>query len=172
LKKKDKKIYLRAFSANSDLFEAFNATLPIGIGGTRGVQDYFYQNLFMGRSEFNGLLANQIIDNQGGLFSPYGISNFTNSTDFNSIQLEIDAPIGLPLSAWGTYGFDSDGNTGYSAGIGVPIVRDIFQIYVPLVFSSEINDVLETGDFGWQDYIMMQINLDMMNPFELVKRLN
>lgn len=172
LKKKDKKIYLRAFSANSDLFEAFNATLPIGIGGTRGVQDYFYQNLFMGRSEFDGLLANQIIDNQGGLFSPYGISNFTNSTDFNSIQLEIDAPIGLPLSAWGTYGFDSDGNTGYSAGIGVPIVRDIFQIYVPLVFSSEINDVLETGDFGWQDYIMMQINLDMMNPFELVKRLN
>jgi hypothetical protein len=171
-KKKDKRIYVRAFSANSDLLDSFNSALPIGIGGTRGAQDYFYQNLFMGRSERSGLLGNQIIDNQGALFTPFGISNFANSTAFNSIQLEIDAPIGLPISAWGTFGFDMDGNSGYSAGLGLPIVRDIFQIYVPLLFSSDINNLLDAGDLGWQDYIMMQINLDMMNPFELVKRLN
>jgi hypothetical protein len=172
-KRKDKKIYVRAFSANTDLIDSFNRGLPIGIGGTRGEQDYFYQNLFMGRSERTGLLGNQIIDNQGGLFTPFGISNFGNSTDFHSIQLEIDAPIGLPISAWGTFGFDSDGNSGYSAGLGLPIVRDIFQIYVPLLFSSDIQNELDRGvDLGWQDYIMMQINLDMMNPFELLKRLN
>jgi hypothetical protein len=57
----------------------------------------------------------------------------------------------------------------FSAGVSLPIKRDVFQIFLPLVYSSNIQNSLDRRDIKIGDSIMFELNLDMMNPFSLLK---
>ncbi|MEZ4800325.1 MAG: M1 family metallopeptidase [Flavobacteriales bacterium] len=166
-KRKKRKVIAKAFGG----LTAGDIPYPLQWSGTAGSGDVFNQYLFFGRSEFEGLLSNQIISNQGGVLMPISQYSFGAPQKMGTIYLEADIPVKLPLSIFAGAGFAPNQDMIWSAGASIPIVRGFAQIYVPLMYSSNIQSIVDRSNFGWQDYIMFELNLDLVNPFEFLKGL-
>jgi len=166
--------------------------------GQTGLNDYGYDGLFLGRSESEGVLSNQFMRTQGGLALPTKSALGKNSWSFN---VEFDLPIKLPISLYAgvvyaqefyelevippygvyegyerldrVYVNDIYGGSPiiWNAGVSVPLIRNIFQIYVPVIYSSQIKDEFKARDLNFGETIMFELNLNMANPFEILKRL-
>lgn len=130
----------------------------LNMTGANGYEDYTYSNYFIGRSEFEGLLSQQIMIRDGGfkvrtdlLSSKYGRSddwlsaaNFT--TDIPKtvlpIPLKLFADIGTYAEAW-----KKDAQTGkfvFDAGLQVSLLRNIINIYFPVLYSKTYRDYFKS----------------------------
>ncbi len=167
-KKKKRKLFLRTFVAGTGFGEDQQA-LPIGVSGTTGNADYFYNELFFARSAGTGLLSNQLVSDQGGLLIPELRDVFANSSVMSTVQIEADLPIKLPISIFGAMGFADENSPKWSAGVSLPIVRDVFQVYLPLVFDAQTTDRLDARGLNVGNYIMFELNLTQMNPFNFLR---
>lgn len=159
--------------------------------GQTGINDYAFDGLFFGRSETEGLLANQFMRTQGGLSTP---TRARSGNHLLSLNVEFDLPVKFPLSIYAgiaptwdmqqytegkvngvTYDFyftpQNQDKFIWNAGVGVPLIRNIFQIYVPVIYSSQIKDEFKARDLNFGETIMFELNLNMANPFEILKRL-
>ena len=152
--------------------------MPLGIGGTNGNNDFAFTSLFLTRyNQEGGILSNQIRSDQGGVLLPSGVYVQSNLSNFVSLKGEVELPIGLPLSIFGGLGYSGDFRKNelqedvvYSAGLGIPIVRDYFQIYIPL-FYSESNIGSDNSGIKFKNTIMFELNIDLMNPFNLLRNI-
>jgi len=153
----------------------------LSASGQTGRMDYAYDGLFLGRSETQGLLSNQFMRNQGGLAVP---TRLTANKHLASLNVDFDLPVRFPLSIYAgaayvvkdysylPYLMLIDSNEFiWNAGVSVPIIRNIFQIYVPVIYSSQIKDEFKARDLNFGETIMFELNLNMANPFEILKRL-
>jgi hypothetical protein len=151
--------------------------------GQTGLNDYAYDGLFLGRTEKEGLLSNQFMRNQGALAVP---TNMMASKHLASLNVEFDLPVKFPLGVYGGAAFISGHNYDliwdkrflipfeefvWNAGVTVPLIRNIFQIYVPVVYSNQIKNEFKTRDLKFGETIMFELNLNMVNPFEILKNL-
>lgn len=192
LKKKKKVIDSRFFIGN------INSSLSdIGIyylhasGGT-GSQDYLYDNVFLGRSETDGFLSHQFTETEGAMkvYTPLGRSN----TWLASLNLKSSLPGKIPLKLFADFSFiPSDVALNqtmlYDAGVYLPLVKDMIEIYVPLLMSKDIKDVfyLNNGDLvappngddpdpyrfkRMARMIRFTFNIHKMNPFEIMRNLS
>ena len=164
-KRKKKAVYVRGYYG-IDINDS--GALPISIGGTTGMLDLFYENFYFGRSDQSGLLENQIITNRGGVYVPGGYYFGGRDLKVTTLQVEADLPY-LPLSVFGGIALYNLEDNDFSAGVSLPIKRDVFQIFLPLVYSSNIQNSLDRRDIKIGESIMFELNLDMMNPFSLLK---
>jgi hypothetical protein len=56
-------------------------------------------------------------------------------------------------------------------GIGVPIVRDVVEIWVPLAYSTEIKDEVETfRSFDFTERIRFVFALERRDPTQVLRR--
>ncbi len=148
-----------------------NKVFNLSTNGQNGTSDYIYDGLFLGRSQQNGLLSQQFLRTQGGLAVPY-------ADRFNrhllSANVELDLPLGLPLGIYigAAYGESSSGRIDeiYVAGVSVPLIRNVFEVYVPLLYSQNVKDALNSGNTKFGETIMFQLNLNLVNPFDLIKK--
>ena len=186
-KRKNKKVYVDAFYAFTgelspiSKFSGDNqGRLQIGMGGTTGNNDYLFSGLFLGRfAPSNNLLSNQIRSDQGGVLIPTaGWNQLNGMANFVSLSAEVDMPVSLPVSIFGGLGFSSDFTKSeylddviFSGGVGIPIVRDYFQIYIPLFYSEGIQRNIDISGIGFKNTIMFELNIDMMNPFNLLRNI-
>lgn len=166
-KKKKRKVIAKAFGG----LTSGDLPYPLQWSGTGGGGDVFNQFLLFGRTERTGILSNQIVSNQGGVLMPISPYSFGSPQKMGTFYVEADVPIKLPLSLFAGAGVAPDQDMLFSAGASIPIVRGIAQIYVPLLFSSNIQSIVDRSNYGWQDYIMFELNLDLMNPFDFMKGL-
>ncbi|MFM1999227.1 MAG: hypothetical protein RL204_1174, partial [Bacteroidota bacterium] len=184
-KKKKKKVLLSAFFGITEeinpisIFSDYQRyRMPLGIGGTNGNNDFAFTSLFLARyNQEGGILSNQIRSDQGGVLLPSGVYVQSNLSNFVSLKGEVELPIGLPLSIFGGLGYSGDFRKNelqedviYSAGLGIPIVRDYFQIYIPL-FYSESNIGSDNSGIKFKNTIMFELNIDLMNPFNLLRNI-
>lgn len=167
-KKKKRKMFFRSFVAGTG-FGSEGGILPIGVSGTTGNADYFYNELFLGRSASSGLLSNQIITDQGGLLIPELRDLFASSTMVSTFQFEADIPVKLPVSVFAAIGVGNVNTPKWSAGISLPIIRDAFQIYLPLAFNSTTQDKLDARGLNIGNYVMFELNLTNLNPFNFLR---
>ncbi|MHB8259728.1 MAG: M1 family metallopeptidase [Bacteroidia bacterium] len=147
------------------------------MSGWRGDKDYMYDNLYFGRSETNGLAAAQFIESDGAFKVYTGLGQTANWL----VSLNIKSPkiFKLPLLFYADIGTCApDGlalpnqNLFYNAGIDIVIVRDIFEIFVPLVISQNIldNNKLNGVNNNLFQQIRFVLNLNKVNPFTLIKQ--
>jgi len=125
--------------------------------GPNGNEDYTYSNYFIGRNEFQGLPSQQIMISDGGfkvrtdlLNSKVGktdnwLSALNLTTDFpkeiNPLQV---LPVEIPLKIFldiGTYAdaWENNPPTGkfiYDAGLQVPLLQGIVNVYIPILYSN------------------------------------
>lgn len=187
-----RKIHTRAYYGGGDGFYLYAAGQ---YGGTRydknspainNPGDYTFDGLFLGRNETEGLLSRQIIASQGGLATPTQQS--ANGHLF-SLNFSIDSPVRLPLQLYGGIATmrnrkdvlvtdidvpgiktNTDWRTLWNAGFALPVIPEIFCIYVPVLYSDNIKSEIEALDLNFGQTIMFELNLHKLNPFALIKK--
>lgn len=127
----------------------------------KGYEDYTYSNYFFGRNEFEGFSSQQVMMRDGGfkvrtdLLSDkvgktddwLGALNFT-ATLHPKLPVKIFADIGTYSEAWKT----SDvSRLLFDAGFQVSLLRDIINVYIPVVYSKVYRDYFRSypnNNFG------------------------
>jgi hypothetical protein len=175
---KTKYFEIRAFAGIMNL-QHDNGNVPyyFKLSGTKGDNDYMYDNLYFGRAEQQGLAAAQFIENDGAfkVYTYLGTSNNWLTT------LNIKSPklFKLPLLLYADIGacapnaaLLSNQTVFYDAGIDIVLYRDVFEIFVPLAISQNIqdNNKLNGVKNGVFQQIRFVLNLNKINPFGLIKQ--
>jgi hypothetical protein len=156
-------------------------------GGMTGDADFAFNQLYMGRSETDGIWSQQIQNGHGLLATP-AAQNF--NFRLISARLECSIPYSLPLkvygaSAWGINkvsaanvlssfynGWDSDAKNAttfmWSAGVHYTVAQNLMDIYIPVISSQNILDAQKANNIKWLQSITFRMNLTTLNPFEVV----
>ena len=143
------------------------------LSGSTGYQDYTFDNMFLGRMESisnnsdNHLLSQQFVKNDGG-FTTYAYLGQTDNW-LTSINLTTSLPLKIPLKIYaniGTYYNIKKYNLSKfiicEAGIELPIIKNIFVIYAPVIMSE---DLKENNDYITDNYwqkIRFVLNLNIL----------
>lgn len=143
------------------------------LSGWRGYQDYMYDNIFMGRTETDGVLANQFTETDGAFkfYSPLGQSSeFVAALNIKSSLGNMKIPIRLyaDIGTSGTDGLLKE-TILYDAGICLSLRKNMFEIYFPLLISKDFENYKKANGISYPETIRFTLNLNMINPFELVK---
>jgi hypothetical protein len=126
----------------------------------RGDEDYTYGNYFLGRNESTGFASQQIMIRDGGLKLRTDLfqglqgrsDNWIVSANFNSslptqlipaiIPLKVFLDVGTYADAWGSSPPTS--KFLYVGGLQLSLLKGLFNIYAPIVYSSDFSDNLKT----------------------------
>lgn len=154
----------------------------LNMTGANGYEDYTYSNYFYGRNEFQKFPSQQIMIRDGGfkvrtdlLASKIGktdnwlaAANF--NTDFpaklNPLQvLPIKIPLKIFLDA-GTYAeaWKKDAPTGkfiYDAGLQVSVLKDMVNIYFPLLYSKVYDNYFKSTIPGKRFWKNISFSIDI-----------
>lgn len=173
-KRKNKSFDLRFFMGT------FIGTKPADAGpyrfrlsGWRGYQDYMYDNIYFGRSETGGILANQFTENDGAFkfYSPLGQSSqFVAALNLKSSLGNLKLPLRVYADI-GTAGTDGLLNETilYDAGLCLSFRKNMFEIYFPLLISKDFENYKKANGIKYPETIRFTLNLNMVNPFELIR---
>ncbi len=145
-----------------------------------GASDLLYDRLFLDRQPVGQNTSNQFAKDQGGFKTP--TANGTSDTWIAAVNMETDLPFKLPLAFFASYGaapFTSVTQAGrttdwrgyWEMGIGVRILRDVVEMWVPLAYSKEIKDEVETlRGFTFTDRIRFVVALEKLDPTQALRR--
>ncbi|MEK6615081.1 MAG: M1 family aminopeptidase [Bacteroidota bacterium] len=202
-KKKGKALDLRFYFGDViqavDNKSAYFGNYFLHASGANGSEDYLFDNVFLGRTEGDGflsnnndnLLANQFVESEGAMKTYVPLKS---DQWLGSLNIKFSLPGKIPFKVFAdcvilprdvaikeTVLFD--------AGIYLPVVKNIIEIYLPLLMSKDIKDVfyLNNGDLvappNGDDpdkyrlkrmgrMIRFTFNIHKLNPFELVRNLS
>jgi hypothetical protein len=197
LKKKKKSVDLRGYFGHMTLSDPgtsayFNGNYYFHASGGNGPQDYLYDNVFLGRSEHDGFLSHQFTETEGALkaYTPLGRS----SDWLAAFNIKSSVPGKLPVRLFADFSFVPKAaalsqTTLYDAGIYIPLVRNIIEIYCPILVSKDIRDVFYLNNPDLVDInhlndpdpkpfkrmirmVRFTFNIHKMNPFGIVRNLS
>jgi len=137
----------------------------LNMTGANGYEDYTYSDYFIGRNEFEGFASRQIMMRDGGFKVRTDLlASKIGKTDDWLTAINLDAtvpnklnplsvlPIKIPLRLFldiGTYaetwkkGATSDRFL-YDFGIHIPILRETFNFYFPILYNKEFADYFKS----------------------------
>ncbi len=94
-----------------------------------------------------------------------------------SANIEVPLPFIPMFALFGDAGFnettvinDEYDNIQYDAGIMLRAPNDVFEVYFPLLMSKNIEDTFQ-DDAEYKDKISFMLNLNVLNFFELMRKL-
>ncbi len=174
--KPKKGLSIHAFGGYFINYDTPDANARFLISGTNGFgifqKDYLYDELMFGRNDTEGIFANQLSFRDADLktISNIGASNEwmfgggARTTLPGLLPLDVYADAVLSPDA-----FEDKVNFNYSAGIAIPVVRDIFEIYFPIFESTSITESSVYQDKpGFFQRTSFRINFSKLNPIELI----
>ena len=145
-----------------------------------GASDLLYDHLFINRQQIGEITDQQMTKDQGGFKTPNSFG--TSDTWMAAMNMELDAPFRLPLAFFASVGaapvstITSSGKTTstefqYEGGIGIRIIRDVAEVWVPLFASEDINKQLELRDFDFMERIRIVLALEKLDPTRALRNL-
>ncbi len=145
------------------------------MSGQKGSQDYLFDNYYMGRNEYGNFLSKQFTETDGALkvYTPLGQTN----NWLTALNIKSSLPlIRFPLRFFMDVGMiPKEGSIFnkeiffYDGGITFSLVNDICEVYFPLFMSKDIKANLELNKISYGESIRFTLNLNMANPFKLIK---
>jgi hypothetical protein len=144
-----------------------------------GPEDLLFDHAYLERGATERLLSRQFTKQQGGFKTPFLQGG--SDTWMAALNLEFDLPIGIPRSLFASAGavpltrITPDGRTtstaGYAeAGIGLQLMRDVIEVWVPLYVSERIADEEDFLARGIADRIRFVFALEKLDPTRLLRR--
>ena len=152
-------------------------------GGSIGRSDVTYSNVFLARNDFHpGILWQQMVFNEGALrtYTP-----FSSNSWLISLNNDIDLPMRLPFNLYFDVAFfpftttvcNSSGctsqnsiSTNFAGGLSFKVIKNVFEIYVPLFVSQDLKDIYEFQDINFLQRIRFTFNINQLNPFKLIEQ--
>jgi hypothetical protein len=150
--------------------------------GFSGYQDYLFDYNYEGRAEINGIGAAQMVEQDGafkvpthlGQSSQWLIALNIKSPKIGKLPLKLFADIGTSESLFTARRLYGVGTTPhslrnerllYTAGVDICLWKNIFEIFVPFVYSQDIRTNLAANNkSGFFDTIRFTLNLHNINP--------
>lgn len=138
------------------------------MSGFNGYQDYLFDYHYVGRNESNGIGAAQLTEKDGAFktWTPLGQSSkWLVAFNFKSPKIGK-----LPLKLFVDIGASEFKESLlhepvlYDAGINICVWKNIFEIYVPVAYSSDIKKALAVNTKTFFDTIRFALNLHQINP--------
>lgn len=127
--------------------QAETSPYHLNMSTPKGYEDYTYENYFLGRNAYNGFASQQVMMRDGGFKARTDLlSRKVGKTDNWLAALNFTTTIhpAVPVKFFldlGTYHQDRGEGTDqpallYDAGLQLSLCRDIFHVYVPLLYSK------------------------------------
>lgn len=171
---KDNHLELRLFAGTfAYKSSSFNEDYRFRMSGYSGFQDYLYDYNYIGRSETTGLSSAQFVEGDGafktftylGQSSKWLLALNLKSPKIKKIPLKLFVDIGA-----------SEFNESmlkervlYDAGIDICLWKDIFEIYIPLIYSNDIRTNLKAiGKDNFFDTVRFTLNLHKIKPHQFI----
>lgn len=141
------------------------------MSGWSGDKDYLYEEMYFGRTDYRGLWKQQFVIRDGGFKTPAVIGQ--SNKWLTALNIDVDIPVPLPISLFGSfaiYHIDADFEIEdrkllYEAGIAIKPIRNIFEIYIPIFYSNEIDDNLELNNINFVEQIRFVLNIHRISPY-------
>jgi hypothetical protein len=173
----DIRFYAGKFFNRNDLYDP---TYFFQTSGANGMHDYMYDNIFLGRTETNGFFSHQFTETEGAMKMYTLLGENTNW--LSSLNLKCSLPK-IPIRLFADFEIIPQANAIHSdvlfdAGIYLPLIPNIIDIYFPLVMSQDIMDSFTSNNqnvSGVNKYLRMvrfTFNINKLNPFEMVRNLS
>ncbi|QNP50821.1 hypothetical protein H9L05_11560 [Hymenobacter qilianensis] len=170
-----KRVQARLFGGRF-LQKANDAPFVIGLSGS---PDYRRQTAFLDRQQISNAFTAQThqTDDRDGAFKAFVGNEVQISVAsqrwLSTLNLQADLPV-TGLGIFADFGamkenftvYESRGgqNFFYDAGLVVPVIKDIFQFYLP-VAGSQYENGLPSSRKDFTDRIRFVLRLDQLNPF-------
>lgn len=166
----DIRLFAGAFAYKADnLYEDYRFRMS----GYSGSQDYLYDYNYIGRNEINGVPFSQFVEGDGAFktFTYLGQS----SKWLLALNLKSPTVKKIPLRLFADIGA-SEFNEGmlnqrilYDAGINICLWKNIFEVYIPVLYSSDIKTNLKAiGKDKFFDTIRFTLNLHNIKPHQFI----
>ena len=129
-------------------------------------RDYMFDELMFGRSSNNSFFNNQIFDRDANL----RVNRIAGGSDdwMVGFGLQTGIPNPLPIEAYLDLAILPDGDsvtTMYSGGLAVIVLRDIFEVYFPIIQTKSLIDPSAPGFFQQMSF---KLNLNKANPWYII----
>ncbi|MCB9169740.1 MAG: M1 family metallopeptidase [Flavobacteriales bacterium] len=144
-----------------------------------GSSDLLFDHAYLERQDVGRITAAQMTKYQGGFKTPNALG--TSDSWITAVNVEADLPIpALSLfGSWGAAPYVEVTQNGrrtswrsyYEAGFGIRLVRDVMEMWVPLVYSKEIGDQLELQGFTFLERIRFVFALEKLDPTRILRRI-
>jgi Peptidase family M1 domain len=176
-----KQFRLRAFAGSFFYNGGESLSGPLEAWGlTWGPEDMLYDHAYFERGADDGFLGRQFNKQQGAFKTPFMQGG--SDTWMASLNMELDMPFKFPLAFFASAGWvplttisqdgESTGTASYfEAGVGLPIVKDVIEMWFPLFVSQRIADEEEYQDRSVSDRIRFVIALEKLDPTRLLRNL-
>ncbi|MBK6830096.1 MAG: hypothetical protein IPG92_04790 [Flavobacteriales bacterium] len=149
-------------------------------GLTWGPEDMLYDHAYFERGATKDFTGRQFNKQQGAFKTPFLQGG--SDTWIASVGAELDMPFKLPLAFFATAGWvpitkvDQDGKSTSAAayieaGVGLPVIKDVLEIWFPLFVSQRIADEEEYLERSVSDRIRFVIALEKLDPTRLLRNL-
>ncbi len=175
-----KQLRLRAFGGT--FIDNNNGYLGSGLDAWNlswGAEDMFFDHAYFERGARDRFFSRQFGKQQGAFKTPFRGGG--SDTWIASVNMELDFPFKVPLALFASAGWApytevrDDGSRAvktanyYEAGVGIPIVKDLVEAWVPLFVSDNILEQEEFLGRDIGDRIRFVLALEKLEPTRLVR---
>ncbi len=145
-----------------------------------GTEDLLYDHAYLERNARDAFFARQYNTQQGAFKTPFLQGG--SDTWIGAINAEFDLPVPLPIALFASAGMvpittvtpegRSTGTATYfEGGIGIVAIRDVLELWVPLVVSKRIADEEKFLDRTVTDRIRFIFALQKLDPTRALRNL-
>lgn len=172
--KKNKGLDMRFFAGGFIFNNEKRRNYNLRMSSWRGRDDYLYEEIYFGRNDSHGFWDNQMVIHDGGFKIPTVVGQ--TGKWLASINLSADLPLPVPLKFYfdlGTFEGITTIMEGisksvmYDGGVGVILMKNTLEVYVPLFMSKDIRENLEVNDARFTDRIRFVMNIRNLAPVKL-----
>lgn len=158
------RMFIGGFMSNNTTNPNYNYRME----GQTARNDYAYDAILFDRSSADNLLSRQLTETHGGFKIPTAIGSSNTGIAAYNLELFVGK---FPIGVFADVGVAFQGESLFDAGICLAGKRHIFGLYLPLIYSDNVEQELSANGLGLLDVIRFQLNLDLMNPFAMRKHL-
>ncbi|MBK9148365.1 MAG: M1 family metallopeptidase [Flavobacteriales bacterium] len=148
-----------------------------------GPEDLLYDHAYFDRGRYHtGFFGRQFNKQQGAFKTPFRGGG--SDSWIASVNAELDMPFKLPLALFGSIGWapytqvNADGTrsletaTYAEAGIGLTLLKDILEVWMPIYVSDRILEEEEFAGRTFGDRIRFVFALEKLDPTRIVRAIN
>lgn len=174
------------FFAWYPLLRPTTSLFTVQLAATAGLDDFAYEKIYFGRSEAAGFWSRQIyVHNDGGFkMRTEGMMGGSRLGEtykgLFSANVKIPVPVFTRLFAFADAGVAPPQGAAevfnafqYVGGMGIAIIPNLAEVYLPLLFSPDFKKHVLTLPFyeQWHQRITFYIGLDLLNPLRLPEQI-
>jgi hypothetical protein len=177
---KHKGLQLRLFAGYANINEHLQRDVDYryNLSGSTGNRDFMYDDIFVGRTETEGIWSQQFIRNAAGFTAPTLF--YRKATKWmTGLNLSTTLPGMIPFKLYANVGTFNDakieridfGGISYEFGVELPLFKDALRIYLPFSYSADIKYAIDEQGLKFGELIRFEMHLQKLNPLHYIRKI-